>query len=278
MEREVQPELLDKLPPDDPRARRSRCDLRRVNAWLGSAAILARALRESANGRVPGQILELGAGDGQLLLHVARTLAPLWPNVEVTLLDRQPLVDATTLAKFAALGWRAETRVADVFDGVADRAKLDTVPVWSSAFRRFGRTTALRRLKAELQTKLPDAFGEVSKCTLADRSGPLDIVIANLFLHHFSADQLTGLFGALADRASLFVALEPRRGAWPLFGSRLLGLIGCNAVTRHDARVSVRAGFAATELSSLWPPSADWELSERSAGLFSHVFVARRKN
>lgn len=230
MKREVQPELLDTLPPDDPRARRSRRDLRRVNAWMGNGVTLAHALRGSANGRVPGQILELGAGDGQLLLRVARTLAPLWPDVEVTLLDRQPLVEAMTLANFAALGWRAETKVADVFDEVADRGR------------------------------------------------PLDIVIANLFLHHFSTEQLTKLFGALAERARLVVALDPRRGVWPLFCSRLLGGLGCNAVTRHDARVSVRAGFAATELSSLWPQSGDLELSERSAGLFSHLFVARRKS
>ena len=230
MEREVQPELLDTLPLEDPRARRSRHDLRRVNAWMRSAAILSQALRASANGLAPARILELGAGDGRLLLHMARTLAPLWPNVEVTLLDRQPLVEASTLAKFATLGWRAESRVADVFDGIADRSR------------------------------------------------PLDIVMANLFLHHFAREQLTGLFGALADRARLFVALDPRRGAWPLFCSRLLGFIGCNAVTRHDARVSVRAGFAATELSSLWPQSKAWVLSERSAGLFSHLFIARRKN
>ena len=230
MKREVKPELLDTLPTDDPRACRSRRDLRRVNAWMGNGGILARSLRESANGRVPKQILELGAGDGQLLLHVARTLAPVWPNVEIALLDRQPLADPATLAEYAALGWPAEAEVADVFDGVAERGR------------------------------------------------PLDIVISNLFLHHFSAEQLTALFGALEDRVRLFVAVEPLRGAWPLFCSLLLGVIGCNSVTRHDARVSVRAGFAETELSSLWPQSGNWELSERRAGLFSHLFVARRKS
>ena len=230
MKREVQPELLDTLPLDDPRARRSRRDLCRVNAWMGNGVILARALRDSANGRVPGQILELGAGDGHLLLRVARTLAPLWPEVEVTLLDQQSLVEARTLAEYAALGWRAGIQLGDVFE------------------------------------------------LIAHQSIPLDIVTTNLFLHHFPAEQLKELFGAMADRARLFVAIEPRRGAWPLFCSRLLGAIGCNAVTRHDARVSVRAGFAASELSSLWPQSAQWELSERRAGLFSHLFVAQRRS
>ena len=42
MKRLVQPELLDSLPPDDPRARGSRRDLRRVNWWMGHHVILAR--------------------------------------------------------------------------------------------------------------------------------------------------------------------------------------------------------------------------------------------
>ena len=41
MNRIVQPELLDELPPDDPRAMRSRRDLRRINAWMRNHAIMA---------------------------------------------------------------------------------------------------------------------------------------------------------------------------------------------------------------------------------------------
>jgi hypothetical protein len=52
-------------------------------------------------------------------------------------------------------------------------------------------------------------------------------------------------------------------------------LIGCNAVTRHDAAASVRAGFAGRELSALWPARPGWRLREGRAGLFSHLFVAR---
>jgi len=110
-----------------------------------------------------------------------------------------------------------------------------------------------------------------------DASQPVEVVVANLFLHHLSEAQLRSLFGALAGRARLLMAVEPRRGAWPLTCSRLLWMIGCNAVTCCDAAVSVRAGFAGRELSALWPPSGDWELSESRAGLFSHRFVARRK-
>jgi hypothetical protein len=56
----------------------------------------------------------------------------------------------------------------------------------------------------------------------------------------------------------------------------MLGLIGANAVTRHDAAVSVRAGFQGGELSALWPADPRWRLRECRAGLFSHLFLAQR--
>jgi hypothetical protein len=101
-------------------------------------------------------------------------------------------------------------------------------------------------------------------------------VLANLFLHHFTAEKLRALFNALAGKAELFCACEPRRAWWSLAASRMLGLIGANAVTRHDAAVSVRAGFQGGELSALWPATGAWQIRERHAGLFSHLFLAQR--
>jgi hypothetical protein len=252
MNRLVQPELLDELPFDDPRARWSRRDLRRVNAWMRNASIMARTLQTAVNGAAPKQIIDLGAGDGHLFLRVAQVIsrngAPVsdparrdnketgrvgdrrsavWSGVKAVLLDRQKNVAAQTLASFASLGWRTETVEADVFE-------------W-----------------------LPTVEG-------------MDVVVANLFLHHFEDAQLVELFRAVAGRARLFVAIEPRRASWPLFCSRLLWAIGCNAVTRHDAAVSVRAGFSGGELSALWPVDRDWQLTECRTGFFSHLFVARR--
>ena len=110
----------------------------------------------------------------------------------------------------------------------------------------------------------------------AARVEPGTWVVANLFLHHFDAAPLRTLLAVVAEKASLLCACEPRRAALPLAASRLLGLIGANAVTRHDAVVSVRAGFAGQELSAHWPASGHWELRERRAGLFSHLFLAQR--
>ncbi|MEI6193691.1 MAG: class I SAM-dependent methyltransferase [Verrucomicrobiota bacterium] len=228
MNRIVKPELLDTLPPDDPRAVRSRRDLRRVNGWMRNHSIMGDALRNQFENRSPREITELGAGDGDFLLRVAQKLSPQWPNVKLALLDLQRNVSAETLAAFAAQGLPAEVVVADVF-------------AWPQT------------------------------------TGRSEIVIANLFLHHFEDARLAGLLRQIAGRATVFVALEPRRALWPLFSSRLLWAIGCNAVTRHDAVVSVRAGFTGRELSALWPDKQNWHLTERPAGAFSHLFIAQKR-
>lgn len=225
MKRIIQPELLDTLPPADPRAVRSRRDLHRVNAWMRNHTLMARALENNLDGRTPRQITELGAGDGNFLLRVAQQIPAPWSNVKVKLLDLNASTQLRTLATFANLGWRAEIVVADVFD-------------WPP---------------------VDD-----------------DVVLANLFLHHFEEARLVELLRMIARRVSLFIALEPHRALWPLFCSRLLWAIGCNDVTRHDAEVSVRAGFVGQEISALWPDKMNWQLTEQNAGMFSHLFIARK--
>ncbi len=225
MKRRVQAELLDVLPPDDPLAIRSRRDLRRVNKLMGNSTIIARALEDNLAGHTLKQITELGAGDGRFLLRVAQKISSHWPNMTVTLLDRQENISAETLAAFARLGWPAEAIIADVFD-------------WPPI--------------------------------------PTEIVVANLFLHHFDNLRLTELLGVISRRAKVFIALEPRRARLPLLFSNLLWAIGCNSVTQHDAAISVHAGFSGRELSALWPDKINWELTEHRAGLFSHLFIARR--
>jgi Methyltransferase domain len=227
MKRIVQPELLDTLPPGDPRAMRSRRDLHRVNALMASHAIMAKALQNNLNRHMPWYVTELGAGDGNFLLQVAQYISQNWLGVNVTLLDLQKNISAETLAAFAKIGWPAEAVVADVFN-------------WPQT------------------------------------SGATGAVIANLFLHHFENARLAELLHLIAQRAKIFIALEPRRGCWPLFCSHLLWAICCNDVTRHDAVVSVRAGFNGKEISALWPDKTNWQLTEQSAGAFSHLFIARK--
>ena len=106
--------------------------------------------------------------------------------------------------------------------------------------------------------------------------GCADMVLANLFLHHFERDSLAKLLNGAARLADAFAACEPWRAGSGLIGSRLLWAIGCNGVTRHDALVSVRAGFRGKELSELWPSDDDWRLQEGPALPFTHCFLARR--
>jgi phospholipid N-methyltransferase len=227
--RTIEPEWLDELPPDDPRAMRSRRDLRRINALMMNAAMVACEFRRSCRENSPCMIAEIGAGDGTFMLRLAEKTATPRQATRIVLLDRQDTVSRRTLAEFAARGWQAESVMADVFEWLARPA--DQV---------------------------------------------YDVIVANLFLHHFDTARLTVLLSLAAQRARRFVACEPRRSGLALAGSRLLGLAGCNDVSRHDAVVSVRAGFDRQELSELWPASRAWILEERAFGLFSHSFVASR--
>lgn len=105
---------------------------------------------------------------------------------------------------------------------------------------------------------------------------PGEVIVANLFVHHFDGAQLDALLSGIAARATAFVCCEPLRSRLAFAGSHLLGLIGCNDVTRHDAVASVRAGFRARELSAAWPDAASWNLKESSFGPLLHRLVASR--
>lgn len=227
MIRVIEPELLDHLLPDDPMAIGSRRDLRRVNAWMGNAALL-ETLVSRFDLPQPLSVLELGAGDGTLLLRLARRLPTNTKPVTAVLLDRQPVVTAETIQRFRTLNWNIQIESADVFEWL-------------------------------------------------EQPGPrFDWIVTNLFLHHFDKEALSQLLQRAALRTDAIVALEPRRSPLALFGSRLLGFIGCNGVTRHDARVSVHAGFSGREISACWPSAEGWHLEEGPRGLFSHGFSATR--
>src|SRR5436309_3908281 len=177
--RREDPELLDELLPDNPRAIEARRGLRRLNAVTLHGGAMARALLKYHPNETPRVLLELGAGDGSAMLRVARRLAPRWSNVTVIMLDQRDIVDGMTREAFAALRWRVETVAADVFD-----------------FLR--------------QTK----------------PSSVDIIAANLFLHHFEREQLGDLLAAAARATTVFVAREPQRTKVAREISRMLWLIG----------------------------------------------------
>jgi hypothetical protein len=141
--------------------------------------------------------------------------------------------------------------------------RVDVVgPATRAAFAALGWT---------VETVVADVFDFLNRVRLE-----ADVIAANLFLHHFSQGELARLLEGAARIAPLFVACEPRRTPLARLGSRLVRIIGCNEVTRHDAVISVGAGFNGNELSALWPSQRHWQLREYRAGLFTHCFVARR--
>ncbi len=226
----VVPELLDDLAPEDPRARRSRRDLRRVHYMMGTLAIMQRLLQHLRLEQQPRRVLELGAGDGTLLLRLARARHPDWSGIELTLLDRLDIVTPQTRAAYLALGWRVTVTQADVM-------------VWA-------------------REPSPQRY---------------DLCVASLFLHHFDDATLKILLEAIAVKANALLACEPRRNGAAWLGSRLIGVIGGNDVTRKDAVTSVAAGFTRQELTHLWPHSCGaWTVEEFSARAFTHCFLAAR--
>jgi hypothetical protein len=230
MNRNVQPELLDLLPINNPKALGSRRDLLRLNQMMRHPKILAEALAIGIGNRGQLRIVELGASDGRFLLEVAQRLGRRRPAQQISarLVDRHNLLQPETAECFHRLNWEVKSVTADVF-----------------------------------------AF-------LKDEAAGADIILANLFLHHFNNDQLRELLALAAKRTGLLIALEPRRAPLPLFFSRLVGLIGCNSVTRHDAVFSIEGGFDGQELSGLWPKGQFWQFTEGSTGWFSHLFVAQK--
>ncbi|HEX4332295.1 MAG TPA: methyltransferase [Usitatibacter sp.] len=216
--RVVEPEWLDTLPPEDPRARRSRRDLARLNAIMRNAGIVAGELEKTSLTR----IAEIGAGDGAFAVRLAARLPET--DASFVLVDQVP---APTPAQRG--GWRFETATREAIQWLDDAS-----------------------------------------------TGRFDAIVANLFLHHLDDAPLERLLEAIGRRTARFVACEPRRSALSLAGSHLVGLVGCNDVTRHDAVASVRAGFSGREISALWK-APGWRLEERPRGLFSHLFTAVRE-
>jgi hypothetical protein len=242
MLRRVSAEALDELTEHDAAAVASRLDLQRIHKVMGSAAITQRALQRmtvSTPKNRPLRVLELGAGDGSLMLAVAELLWPTWPCVHFRLLDRVPLLADHTTRRFAALGWTASSHIADVLDW-AQEPEPDV---------RQGSADAQR----------------------------FDVIVSHLFLHHFEPQALARVLRAAARRCDHFFACEPRRAPLAWAASHLVGALGANAVTRGDAVLSVQAGFRAEELTAAWTAvAADWHLQESEAGWFSHCFVAER--
>jgi hypothetical protein len=228
----VRPEVLDALAPGDPKALQSRRDLRRVHRAMRTVSALNHALSRLRLAAQPKIILELGAGDGSLLLRLAAAVRPRWTGVKLTLLDRQHIVNSETVESYRRHGWEVTTVCEDAL-------------IWArqSAHQHY------------------------------------DLTVATLFLHHFKDSELRELLRGVISRSRAFIAIEPRREMLAKVGSRLIGLLGTNAVTREDAVKSVDAGFTGAEITAAWSVSdKTWWTREFRVLPFSHGFIAAQND
>ena len=210
--RRVEDETLDHLREDDPRAIRSRRDLRRINRVMGNASILDLLLQGSLE-HPPRRIAELGAGDGSLLLGIARRRARAWPGVTLTLVDRQDLFDATACAAFADLGWTAKAAVKDVFNWLEQESHPHYDAIVANLFVHHFETDALRRLFS--------AVARITGCFIACEPRRAQVAhLGSYLVGALGANAVTRRDAVLSVRAGFrdqeLSACWPGDGGWQL--------------------------------------------------------------
>ncbi len=106
-----------------------------------------------------------------------------------------------------------------------------------------------------------------------------DTVYGNLIFHQFTADELRALGARLQARTRLLLACEPARRRQSQWLYRLLSpLFGANHVTRHDAHVSIAAGFLGDELPRLLGLDAgSWAWRCATTGRGAYRMIAWRR-
>jgi 2-polyprenyl-3-methyl-5-hydroxy-6-metoxy-1,4-benzoquinol methylase len=105
------------------------------------------------------------------------------------------------------------------------------------------------------------------------------VVLANFILHHLTDAELATLGARLSRTARLLVINEPTRSprAQRLFAV-ISPLFGASHVTRHDAHVSIAAGFCGDELPrALGLDSAVWNWKCTTTFLGAYRMIALRR-
>ena len=213
MRRIVEPEILDQLAPDDPRAVRARRDLARVNALMLQDRIVARALLK-CSATPPRVLVDLGSGDGKFSLRIARRLAGRWRNVEVVLVDQHHAATDEIRAEFSALGWRTSLEVANIFEFLEGTRHADIGAITANMFLHHFPDAELARLLAKIAQVTPlFVAGELRRTKLVRETGRL------LWLLLGAGDVICH-DGHVSARAAFIEAelsaLWPQQGGWQL--------------------------------------------------------------
>ncbi len=103
----------------------------------------------------------------------------------------------------------------------------------------------------------------------------LDVVVANLILHHFTDSELAEIGRLWMQDAQWILVREPLRSrAMMRF---VLYPLGLNRVTRHDMRVSIEAGFRQNELPLALGLSEDWSVKTRHTQRGAYEMCAHKR-
>ncbi|MEY2599307.1 MAG: hypothetical protein RLZZ142_1566 [Verrucomicrobiota bacterium] len=87
-----------------------------------------------------------------------------------------------------------------------------------------------------------------------------EVVVANLFLHHFEPPALARIGSQWPSSCRLILANEPTRAPLHRMQGRCLSwLVNLSAVTRHDMECSIEAGFQGNELPD-WLGLHGWQV------------------
>ena len=230
--RRVEPELLDQLAADDPRAIRARRDVERANTLMLNAGIMASALMKYGAGQRPRTIVDLGSGDGNLMLRVARRLAPRWPDVTIVLQDKQDIVSRATRDAFAALRWHVETSATDVFDFLANARPSGVDVITSNLFlHHFADEQLVRLLASAAQLARLAVVCEPRRAKFVVRASRLlwAVGFSEVGVHEAVVSARAGF------RGKELSALWPARDQWELH-EHAVGLFSHRFVARRAAQ------------------------------------------
>lgn len=104
---------------------------------------------------------------------------------------------------------------------------------------------------------------------------PNCVVVANLFLHHFTDEQLAQLGESLSQCRGLVFCEPERHIAFRGLGYLAQAALRFNRVTRHDMHVSIEAGFKNDELiKTMGLDDRDNRLEHSAMGFYRLVSTA----
>lgn len=211
LSRVIVPEILDSLPPDDPRAIRSRRDLRWIDCYLGNSRWIVRELKSRISG--PARIMEIGAGGGWLCESIHAAL----PASRLTGLDLVPRPPGLT----SAIDWKC----GDFFQTLGD---TDAEVCIGSLILHHFTDPALRELGERLQSFRQIVFCEPLRARLPLFLSKLSNPFLGEVTRHdmpvsiragFRQGELPGLFG-LDSKKWHIRELSHWRGSLRLVASR----------------------------------------------------------